>query len=188
VARTGQDAERRAQRGAAQHRHADPAEVRLAEPEALDLLDHDVAGQVALEVAEDLGDAEQPDRERDELQPLEQLRDAEGEARRAGGDVLADGAQQQPQHDHGQRLERRAAGQRDRGDEPEHDEREVLGGPKFSASSEIGVASSATKTVATVPCEEGAERCGGQGLAGAARLAISCPSIAVTAADDSPGG
>ena len=49
--------------------------------------------------------------------PENSSRSAEREARRAGVDVLPDGPEQEPEHDHRQRLERRAAGQRDRGDE-----------------------------------------------------------------------
>ena len=60
---------------------------------------------LALEVAQDFGDAEDAHRERHEVQPVGIFRDAEGEARRAGIDVGADEAEQQAEHHHGQRLE-----------------------------------------------------------------------------------
>ena len=127
VAAAGQHAEDRAERGAAQHRRGDAAELLAGQPEVRDALDHHVAGRLVLEVAQDLGDAEDADRDRDEVDAGVELEEAEGEARRAGVDVLADHAEQQAEHDHRQRLEDRAVRERDRGDEAEHDQREVLG-------------------------------------------------------------
>ena len=50
----------------------DPAEVLAGQPQVLDLLDHDGAGLLVLEVAEDLGDAEHADRDRHEVDAPEQ--------------------------------------------------------------------------------------------------------------------
>src|SRR5688572_26451864 len=62
-----------AEAGAAQHGRGDPAEVLLAEPQVLDLLHHDRPPRLALEIAEDLGDAEQADGQRDEVEALIEL-------------------------------------------------------------------------------------------------------------------
>ena len=82
---------------------------------------------LVLEIAQDLGDAEDADRDGDEVQPVGIFADAEREARRAGVDVGADEAEQQAEHDHGQRLDDRAVGQRDRRDEADDHQREILG-------------------------------------------------------------
>ena len=85
------------------------------------------ACRLALEVAQDFGDAEDADRDRDEVQPIGIFADAEGEARRAGIDVGADEAEQQAERHHGQRLDDRAVRKRDRGDEADDHQREIFG-------------------------------------------------------------
>ena len=123
----GQDAERRPEHGATGDRRGDAAEVLARRPQVRDRLRDDAPRLLVLEVPQDLGDAEQADRHRDEVDALEQLANAEREAWRAGVDVLADRAEQETQDDHRQRLGRRATCERDRGDQPEHDEAEELG-------------------------------------------------------------
>ena len=69
----------------------------------------------------------------------------------AGIDVGADQAEQQAEHHHGDRLAQRAARQHHRADQAEHHQREVVGGPNFSAISASGGENSATTSVATLP-------------------------------------
>ena len=99
----------------------------FAQPQAADALDHHAAGVLVLEVADDLAQSEHAHAQRHEVEPVGDLRQVEGEARRAGLDVGADQAQQQAQHDHGERLEQRARGQRHRGHQAQHHQREILG-------------------------------------------------------------
>jgi hypothetical protein len=60
-------------------------------------------------------------------------------------------------------------------------------GPKLNAAREMGAATRATTTVATVPAKKDPRAAVASALPARPRLAISCPSMAVTAADDSPG-
>ena len=88
------------------------------------------------------------------LMPRVELEEAEGEARRAGVDVLADHAEQEAEHDHRERLEDRAVRQRDRGDRGRaRSARNTRAAPKFSAARASGGAASARTKVATVPAK-----------------------------------
>ena len=87
----------------------------------------DLALLARLEVGDDLGEAEQPHRDRDEADAVGQLRNAEGEARDAGIDVGADDAEQQAEHDHRDRLEQRAVRQHDGADQAQHHQRKIFG-------------------------------------------------------------
>ena len=84
------------------------------------------AGMLVLQVAQDLAEAEDAHAERHEVEAVGHLRHVEGEALGAGLDVGADQPEQQAQHDHGEGLEQRAAGQRHRGDQAQHHQREVF--------------------------------------------------------------
>ena len=127
VAGPWQDAERRAEHRAASDRRGDAAEVLARRPQVRDRLRHDLARLLVLEIAQDLGDAEQADCHRHEVDALEQLAHTEREAGRSGVEVLADRAEQEAEDDHRQRLDGRAAGQGDRRDQPEHNQAEELG-------------------------------------------------------------
>ena len=70
VAAARQDAEQGAEDGAAHHRRRDAAQVLAARHQAADLPHRHVAVVLVLEIAQDLGDAEHADRERDEIEPV----------------------------------------------------------------------------------------------------------------------
>ena len=126
-----QDAEERAERRSAQHRRGDAAKILAREPEPTDGGRQHRAGLLVLQVAEDLRDAEDADCDGDEIDAGVELAEAEGEARRAGIEILPDHPEQQAEHDHRQRLQNRAVRQRDRGDEAEHDQREIFRRPEL---------------------------------------------------------
>ncbi len=56
---------------------------------------------VLLMLVHELGDAEHAERQRDDLDAIEQFGDAEGETRLPGLDVGTDDADQEPEHRHG---------------------------------------------------------------------------------------
>ena len=180
VPAAGQDAEHRAEDGAAHDGRGDAAELRAGEPEVRDPLDHHVAGGLVLEVSQDLGDAEDADGDGDEVEAGVELEEAEGEARRAGVDVLADHAEQQAEHDHRQRLEDRAVGEGDRGDEAEDDQREVLRRPEVQRGAGERRGGEGEDEGRDGAGEEGAERGGGEGGAG---LALARHLVAVDGGD-----
>ena len=62
----------------------------------------------------------------DEVEAVEKIGRAEGEALQAGVDVGAHQPEQQPDDHHGQGLGDRAARHHDGGDEPEHHQREIV--------------------------------------------------------------
>ncbi len=158
----------------------DAAELLAGQPEVGDALDHDLALRLVLEVAQDLGDAEDADRDRDEVDAGVELEEAEGEARRAGVDVLADHAEQQAEHDHGERLQDRAVRQRDRGDEAEHDQREVLGRAEVQRRARERRGGEREDEGGDGAGEERAERGGGERRAG---LALPRHLVAVDGGD-----
>ena len=75
-----------------------------------------------LEIVDHLGDAEQADGDRHEADAVVDVGDAERHARHAGIDVDADQAEQHADHDHGDRLGRRAVRQHDRAEQAENDQ------------------------------------------------------------------
>ena len=87
--------------------------------------------QVFLQIDDDLGDAEQAHGDRREVDAVAEFRDVEGEALGAGVHVGADQAEQQAEEHHGDRLDHRAAGQHDGGDEAERHQGAVVGGPEL---------------------------------------------------------
>ena len=82
---------------------------------------------LALQVEHHVGDAEERHGQRDEAEPVGELRQAEGEADDARIHVGADQAQENAEAHHGDGLEQRSAGEHHRGDEPEHHQREIIG-------------------------------------------------------------
>ena len=116
---------------------------------------------LVLEVAQDLRDAEDAHRDRDEIDSGVELAEAEGEARRAGIEILPDHPEQKPEHDHRQRLQDRAVRERDRGDEAEHDQREIFRRPELQGRPRQRRRKEHQHQRGDCPGEEGAERgCG----------------------------
>ena len=169
-AAAGQDAEERAKRGAAQHGTDDPLEVGLGEHQAADVFDHHAAGMLVLQVAQDLAQAEDAHAERHEVQSVSHFRHVEGEALGAGFDVAADQTQQQAQHDHGEGLEQRAAGQCHGSDQPQHHQRIPRTELKRHIRQRRG--RDGEQDGRHRASEEGAESGGGERRAGAALFAI----------------
>src|SRR5215204_4357740 len=107
---TGEHSEQRPESRAPQHWRDDPAEVRSLEPKPLDMTGDQRPGVAVLEVANDLGQSEHRDGQRDEVQPAVELANPERETGLSGVEVLAHGAEQEPEDDHGQGLGGGAAG------------------------------------------------------------------------------
>ncbi len=84
-----------------------------------------------IDAVHELGDAEQAERQRHQLDAVRELREPEGETLGAGLDVLADHAEQQSQHRHRHALERRAARQRRACQQAEQHQRADLGRPEL---------------------------------------------------------
>ena len=82
---------------------------------------------LVLEVADDLAQSEHAHRDDDEIDSVCQFRKVEAETRDARADVGSDQSEQQPEHDHAERVEQRAVREHDRGDEAQHHQREVVG-------------------------------------------------------------
>ena len=102
-----------------------------ARQEPAEVADRHVPLVLLLEIAQYLGDAEHADGDRDEVDAVGELELAQREALLAGVDVGADQPKEEPEHDHGKRLEDRAVRERDRRDQAENHEREVLGGAEL---------------------------------------------------------
>ena len=113
--------------GAAHDRRPGGAQVGRLRPQLAHARRIGVALRVRpLDVAHDLGDAEQADHQRQEVDAIPDRRPAEGVARHAGVDVGADEPEQEADQDHRQRLEHRAVRQHDRHHEAEHHQRKVV--------------------------------------------------------------
>ena len=136
------------------------------------MLDHDAAGMLVLQVAQDLAQAEHAHAERHEVQSVGHFRHVEGEALGAGFDVAADQTQQQAQHDHGEGLEQRAAGQRHESDQPQHHQREVLRRAELKRHVGQRRGGDGEQDGRHRAGEEGAESGGGERRPGAALFAI----------------
>ena len=136
--------------------------------QAADVPDHDGAGVLVLQVAQDLAEAEDAHAERHEVEPVGHFRHVEGEALGAGLDVAADQAEQQAEHDHGEGLEQRAAGERHRGDQAQHHQREVLRRAELQRHVGQRRRRQHQQEGRDRAGEEGAQRGGGERRAGAA--------------------
>ena len=130
-AAAGQHAERCAQQRAAQRGRPGAPYLLAGRPQRADLDRAAAARQMSFQVDDDLGDAEQAHGDGREVDAVRQLGDVEGEALGAGVDVGADQAEQQAEEHHGDRLDDRAAGQHDGGDEAERHQRAVVGRPEL---------------------------------------------------------
>src|SRR5690606_1788619 len=84
VAAAGQDAQKRAETGAAQDWSDDAPDVVAGEEKARDLLHADFTLMLVFEIAQDFGDAEDPYGDRDEVEATEHFAHPECEAGRAG--------------------------------------------------------------------------------------------------------
>ncbi len=104
-AAAGQNAQRRADRGAAQNRADHALEVVARRHQVGDLGHQHFARALVFEVAQDFGDAEDADRQGDEVQAVRIFPDPQGEAWRAGVDVGADEAEQEAERHHRQGLD-----------------------------------------------------------------------------------
>ena len=136
---------------------------------------------------ERLADGEQPHREHDHVDAVEQLGHAEGEARLPGLAVDADQAEQQAEEEARQPAHRRAAEHRRDGDEREHHEREVLGRPELEREIDHDRREQREQDRGDGAGDERADRA--VASAGPARpaLAMRLPSSAVAIDADSPG-
>ena len=131
-AAAGQDAEQRAETGAACDRPQALPQVGEGRHHPADAGDDDLPlGGALFEVVDDLGDAKHAHGERGEADAFGEGRDAERKALLAGIDVGADESEQQADDHHRDGLAQRAARQHDRADQPEHHQREVVGGLEF---------------------------------------------------------
>ncbi len=170
MAAAGQDAQERAQNGAAYHGGGDALEIVLGEPEVLDRLDHNLAGLGVFQIAQDFRDPEDADGDRDEIDALEQFAEPEGEARRAGIDILADHAEQQAENDHGQRLEDGAVREGNGDQKAQDDQGEIFRRSEIERGAGQGRREIGQKEGRDRAGKERAERGGGEGRAGAALL------------------
>jgi hypothetical protein len=106
--RAGQDAQSATQRGAAQDGFPGGGDVLPPRQQAANLVQGLRLCVVVLQPPDDLGDREQAHRDHHEIQPVVQVGQSEGVALHVGVDIGADGAQQQPQHHHGERRQSRS--------------------------------------------------------------------------------
>ena len=122
-----QHAEQRAEPGAAQRRRPRQLDLVARRHQLRDALRQQRAALAAArQIGDDLADAEHADRQHRELDAVGELGEVEGEALRRGLPVGADQAEQQPEHDHGDRLDHRAMRQHHRRDQAEHHQREIF--------------------------------------------------------------
>ncbi|MNV45341.1 hypothetical protein D3C71_1371340 [compost metagenome] len=125
---TGQDAQRRTQRGAAQHGGQHALEVFLGREQARDLGGEHFALVVRTrEVGNDFAVAEHAHGDGHEADAVGEFRHVEAEARDTRVHVGTDQAQQQAQHDHRDRLEQRTRCQHHGTDQAQDHQREVFG-------------------------------------------------------------
>ena len=135
----------------------------LVSQRPLHLLGHQDRVVALLEVADDLGDAEQADGQGHEVQAAVELADPEREPWDGGELVLADGAEQQPEHDHGERLDRRPAGQGDGGQQAQDHDGEVVRRTELQGGGRERWCEERHRHGGHGAGEEGAEGGGGQG-------------------------
>ena len=145
------------------------------------MLDHDAAGMLVLQVAQDLAQAEDAHAERHEVQPVGHLRQIEGEALRACFHVTADQTQQQAQHDHGEGLEQRTAGQRHRGHQTQYHQGKVFRRTELKRHIRQRRRGDGEQHGRHGAGEEGAQRRGGERRPGAALL---CHLVAIDRCHD----
>ncbi len=122
-----------AEKGAADHRPEGFLEIRFRRKHVgdTDLGVSQVHGLGIVDAVHELGDAEHAERQRDDLDAVEQFSDAEGETRLSRLDVGADDADQEPEHRHGDALERRPLRQRRTCQQSDQHQRTDFGGSEF---------------------------------------------------------
>ena len=153
MATARQNAEQGAEDGAAHDRRRDAAQVIPARHQTADLPHRHVAVVLVLEIAQDLGDAEHADRDRDEIEPIGEFELAKREPRRARVNVGADQPQEEPEHDHRERLHHRAVGERYRRDQAQHHQRKVFRGAELEGDLGQGRREQYEHEVATEPAK-----------------------------------
>ena len=122
-----QDAEQRADDGAAADGAGRSLQIRQRRHQAGDLGLDDLAALLRLSRLRRISPKPNtPMRDDDEADAVGQFGDAEGHALGAGLEIGADHRQQQADQDHGDRLEHRALGQHHREDQAEHHQREIF--------------------------------------------------------------
>ena len=98
-----------------------------------------------------LADGKQSDDENQHVDAVEQLRNAEGEARVAGELIDTDESERQPEEEAEQSPHQRTAKQRRHGGERQNRQREVLGRPEAKREAASGGAKKVSASVASVP-------------------------------------
>ncbi len=122
-----------AEKGAADHRPERQFEVGLRRKHVgdSDLGVFHVDGFGIVDAVHEFGDAEHSERQRDDLDAVEQFSNTESEARLAGLDVGSDDADKEAEHRHRDALERRALGQRRSGQQSHQHQRAHFGRTEF---------------------------------------------------------
>ena len=139
-------------------------------------LDADLPVLIALEIAEDLGYAENSNRDGDEVDTLRQFQPPEGKALRPGVDVLADRPQEKTDGDHPQCLQHGTMGKRDRDQKTKDNQREIFGRAKLDGHRRQRRCGNGQEKRCNAAGKEGAERCRRERLA---RSALACHLIAI---------
>ncbi len=121
-----QQAQNRSEQRAARDRGSGLLEVLAARQQLADRPVHDVAGLRALQIAQDLREAEHAHGEDGDIEAVGDLGPAEGETLLAALEVGADGGEEDAHQDHGDRLRHRAARQHHGEHEAQHHEGEVV--------------------------------------------------------------
>ncbi len=122
--------------GAAPHREEGAFHIGLGRPHVLegDVGIFGVDRRHLIDAVHELGDAEQSQRQRDQLDAVIELGHAKRVAFRAGFQIGADRAEEQSQHRHGDALDRRAARQGRAGQQAEQHQRADFGRAELQRS------------------------------------------------------
>ncbi len=153
-------------------------------PEARDLRRRGSLVAAAIEIAHDLGEAEQAHGDRHEIDAVVEFGHAEGEARNAALGIGPDNPDQQSEQDHRHRLDHRAMREHDRGDQAEQHQREIFGRAELLGELRQDRCERRNQDRADAAGEERPERCDGERGAGAAALRHA---VAVDAGHDGGG-
>ena len=121
-----QDAEQRADSGAAQHCLPRRGKIRARRHQARDPRHDDFAFCAPLQIGDDLRETEQAHGDDHESDAVGELRQTEGKTEQAGIRVRADEAEQQAEDDHGDGLDQRSPCQHDGCDQAQNHQRKIL--------------------------------------------------------------
>ena len=127
----GQDAENRAEHGAAHGGCGNRLEIFLVQHQPGHFLDHQAALAFILKVADDLAEPENAHGHHHEVDAIDQIRHIEAVTCYPGVNVGTDNAEQQAEHDHPQRVNQRAVRQHHRGHQAEYHQRKIFGWAEF---------------------------------------------------------